>query len=372
MAESGVLWQKTAIGAPDHSVREGGKIMMLRLIGRLINAPIVVVTALGLAALPEKAVGAEAAVDFPAWLETFRLEALDAGIRQSTIDAALTDIAPVKRIVERDRSQPEFKITFAKYLNRIASPKTVAAGRRMRDANQALLEKVSATYGVQPRFIMAIWGIETRFGAVKATMPVFPAVATLAWDRRRSKYFRRELMSALKMVDKGHIEAKNMKGSWAGAMGQPQFMPSSYLAYAVDFDGDGRRDIWTSRPDILGSIANYLKKHGWHNDQTWGREVRLPKAIVEQLPGLARSGRSGCRAIDRMTVSKRLSDWQDMGVRRTDGSDLPTRNLPASLVRTDDGRAFLVYRNYHSILRYNCAHLYGLTVSILADRIGDR
>jgi membrane-bound lytic murein transglycosylase B len=346
--------------------------MMLRLIGRLINAPMMAVAVLGFAALPDRASGAEAAVDFPTWLEVFRQEALDAGIRRSTIDAALTDIAPVKRIVERDRSQPEFKITFAKYLSRIASPKTVAAGRRMRDQNQALLEKISATYGVQPRFIMAIWGIETRFGAVKATMPVFPAVATLAWDRRRSKYFRRELMSALKMVDNGHIEAKNMKGSWAGAMGQPQFMPSSYLAYAVDFDGDGRRDIWSSRPDILGSIANYLAEHGWHDDQTWGREVRLPAALAETISGMARSGRSGCRAIDRMSVSKGLAEWQEMGVRRIDGGDLPARNLPASLVRTDDDRSFLVYRNYHSILRYNCAHLYGLTVSILADRIGDR
>ncbi len=225
---------------------------------------------------------------------------------------------------------------------------------------------------MQSRCVLAIWGIETRFGAVKATMPVFPAVATLAWDRRRSKYFRRELMSALKMVDKGHIEVENMKGSWAGAMGQPQFMPSSYLGYAVDFDGDGRRDIWSNLADVFGSIANYLAKHGWHDDQTWGREVRLPAAVVEQLPALARTGRSGCRAIDRLTVSKGLVEWQKMGVRRIDGSDLPTRNLPASLVRTDDDRAFLVYRNYHSILRYNCAHLYGLTFSILADRIGDR
>ena len=312
--------------------------------------------------------------DFPAWLDGMRDEAAAAGISQATIDAALTDVVPVQRILERDRNQAEFKLTFEDYYGRVAKPETIATGRQMLAENRALLDKVAAQYGVQPRFILAIWGIETRYGAVRGTMPVVPALATLAYDARRSKFFRKELVAALRMVDRNYIDLPSMKGSWAGAMGQPQFIPTSYLAYAQDFDGDGRRDIWTNRGDVFASIANYLARHGWSDDVTWGREVRLPDGFEGRLAELKRTGRSGCRAIDRMSVAKSLPEWQAMGVRRTDGTDLPTRDLQASLVRSDGagGRSFLVYRNYHSILRYNCAHHYGLTVSMLADRIARR
>jgi membrane-bound lytic murein transglycosylase B len=157
-------------------------------------------------------------------------------------------------------------------------------------------------------------------------------------------------------------------------MGQPQFIPSSYLAYAQDFDGDGRRDIWGNEGDVLASIANSLGKHGWTTAETWGREVRLSPSARAKVATLGRSGRSGCGAIDQMTVEQPLAIWQELGVRRGDGGDLPSRALSASLVRVDgeDGDTFLVYRNYQSILRYNCAHLYALTVGLLADRVGDR
>ncbi len=312
--------------------------------------------------------------DFADWLDGVRRDALAEGIRPQTLDRALAGIEPVRRVVERDRNQAEFKLTYEIYRNRVVTPKVVNRGRQLMTEHRDLLRVVADRYGVQPRFILAFWAIETRYGAVKGTMPVMPAVATLAYDKRRSTFFRKELMSALKIIDRGHIELENLKGSWAGAMGQPQFIPSSYLAYAQDFDGDGRRDIWSNVGDVFASVANYLAKHGWHDDQTWGREVRIPDGFEQKLPDMARSGRSGCRAIDRMTVAKGLADWQALGVRRADGNDLPTRNLPASLVLPDgpEGRKYLVYRNYHSILRYNCAHLYGLTVGVLSDRIGAR
>lgn len=311
---------------------------------------------------------------FDAWLEGVRQEAREKGIAEDTIRVALTGIEPVRRVVQRDRNQSEFKLTFQIYRDRLLTPTNIRVGRGKLEKHRALLDRIAAEYGVQPRFILAIWGMETRYGAVKPTMPVVPAVATLAYDRRRSSYFRRELFQALLMIDQGLIPHSEMLGSWAGAMGQPQFMPSSYMAYARDHDGDGQRDIWSNEADVFASIANYLAKHGWRDDQTWGREVTLPDGAAFRAAIPAPRTGSGCRAIDGMSGAIGLADWQALGVRRADGSDLPTRNLPASLVQPDgeDGKTFLVYRNYQSILRYNCAHLYGLAVSQLADAIGRR
>ncbi len=336
--------------------------------GLALTAALAVALAFGIAR------AGETPPNFAAWLDEFRLEAAADGISQATIDAALAGLEPVQRILERDRNQAEFKLTFEDYLRRVAKPKTIARGREMLQKHRDLLRRVARRYRVQPRFIVAIWGIETRYGAVEGTMPVIPALATLAYDVRRSRYFRKELISALRMLDLNHIDLASMKGSWAGAMGQPQFIPSSYLAFAADFDGDGRRDIWRNEADVFASIANYLAKHGWSDNQSWGRQVRLPAGFADRLGEWARSGRSGCRAIDNMTAAKPLSAWQALGVRRADGSDLPTRDLPASLVRADggDARSYLVYKNYHAVLRYNCAHHYGLTVGTLADRIANR
>lgn len=317
---------------------------------------------------------ADVQADFQAWLEGVRTEALQLGISRKVVETALTGIAPVPQILERDRAQPEFKLTFDTYLNRIVTPENVARGQQMLAKHKAVLEQVSRRYGVSPRAIIGIWGIETRYGAVKAQTPVIPALATLAFDARRPQFFRNELFAALRILDKGYITLPELKGSWAGAMGQPQFMPSSYLAYAEDFDGDGRRDIWRSEADVFASIANYLARHGWTDGQTWGREVRLPEGFAQRLPELARSGKSGCRAIDGMTVDRPLDEWQRAGVRRVNGADLPKADLAAAVALPDGpgGRAFLVYRNYQSVLRYNCAHHYALTVGTLADRIGER
>ncbi|MEQ9121423.1 MAG: lytic murein transglycosylase [Alphaproteobacteria bacterium] len=250
------------------------------------------------------------------------------------------------------------------------TPENVRVGLAKRQKHAELLDAVAKRYGVQPRFILAIWGLETRFGAVEATMPVIPAVATLAFDRRRSAYFREQLMSALKMLDRGYIDLASLKGSWAGAMGQPQFMPSSYMAYAQDFDGDGRRDIWTNEGDVFASIANYLAKHGWRDDQTWGRKVSAPDG-VKMRAAEEFGNRSGCVADRKMSRERGLHDWAELGVRKADGQPLPSRNLPARMVLPDGpkGDAYLVYGNYDSVLRYNCAHLYAVTVGELADAL---
>tara|TARA_Y100001936_G_C16094323_1_gene690373 strand:+ start:21040 stop:22086 length:1047 start_codon:yes stop_codon:yes gene_type:complete len=310
--------------------------------------------------------------DFESWLQAVRVEAAKRGIKQSIIDSALKDVKPIKRVLRRDRNQSEFKLTLKRYLNRVVTTENVKRGKNMAKRHSNILRAVTKKYGVAPRVILAIWGIETRFGLVKANVPLIPSVATLAYDRRRSKYFRAQLFAVLRMLDKGYIDQDSLFGSWAGAMGQPQFMPSSYLAYAQDFDGDGRRDIWKSVPDVLASIANYLAKHGWRSDMTWGREVALPVGYAENLGTPTRRVTRGCRA--RTSALKNLAAWQSEGVRRISGADLPTRNLSAVLVLPDgtEGRAFLTYKNYAAIMSYNCAHLYGITVGVLSDRIGKR
>jgi membrane-bound lytic murein transglycosylase B len=309
--------------------------------------------------------------DFATWLDGVRAEARQLGISETVIQNALKDVQPVQRIIERDRNQAEDKLTLSVYLNRVVSRRTIERGRKMARVHRDLLARVSEKYGVQGRFILAIWGIETRFGAVTANVPLIPSIATLAFDRRRSKYFRSQLIAVLKMLDRGYIEQENLLGSWAGAMGQPQFMPSSYLAYAQDFDGDGRRDIWQNTGDVLASIANYLAVHGWNKHLTWGRAVQVPEGLRAELGEFTRRAARGCRA--RTSEPRRLPEWHAAGVRRIDGGDLPARNLSAVLVIPDGPagkEAFLVYRNYAAILGYNCAHLYAVTVGILSDKIG--
>ena len=296
---------------------------------------------------------------FDAWLEDVRKEARERGLKESTIESALSDIRPIKRVVELDRRQPEFKLTLDEYLSRVVSGARIEKGRARLAEHREILREVAAKYTVQPRFIVALWGIETDFGRYLGGFAVIPALASLAYDGRRSAYFRKELFNALTVIDQGHIAAKNMMGSWAGAMGQNQFMPSSFLRYAVDYDGDGRRDIWGTLADIFASSANYLSKAGWRGDQTWGRRVRLPKGFDRALIGLK--------------VRKGLRDWQGLGVRRPDGRDLPTRNLRSSILLPGgaNGSAYVVYDNFRSILRWNRSNLFATAVGTLADRIAD-
>jgi membrane-bound lytic murein transglycosylase B len=315
---------------------------------------------------------AQADKDFAGWLEGLRAEALSRGISRDTVTVALDGLQPVPRILELDQKQPEFTITLRQYLDRAVSDARVKQGRARYADNRALLEEVGRKFGVQPRFVVALWGIETNFGQNQGGFPVVQALATLAFDGRRSAYFRGELFSALKILDEDHIKPAAMVGSWAGAMGQSQFMPSSFLTFAVDYDGDGRRDIWGTRADVFASAANYLKKSGWRDDETWGREVRLPANFGATLQKvMPAEPPAGCRAQRFISERKPLREWQKLGVRRADGGDLPQRDILASLAvpEGEQGPALLVYENFRTTLKWNCSILFATAVGTLADRI---
>ena len=303
---------------------------------------------------------AEPDAKFLEWLEGVRMEARTQGISDAILDKSLADTVPIPRIIELDRNQPESTITFTNYINRIVNATRVRIGRAKLDAHREILDQVGQEFGVQPRFIVALWGIETNFGQFTGGFSVVDALATLAYDGRRSAYFRGELMKAFKILEEGHIAPEDMKGSWAGAMGQSQFMPSSFLAYARDHDGDGAKDIWNTQADVFASAANYLKNVGWNDDLTWGREVRLPPGFDASLAAL--------------DVVKKIGDWQQLGVRRTDGADLPARTIDASIILPGgQGQpAFMIYDNYRATLRWNRSHYFATAVGLLSDRIAYR
>jgi membrane-bound lytic murein transglycosylase B len=311
------------------------------------------------AALPLRAADA-AEQEFDAWLKGFRQEAIGKGIAASIVDQSLAGVAPIPRVLELDRRQPESTLTFDDYIARVVNPGRVESGRARLQEHRDLLDRVSRTYGVQPRFIVSLWGIETDFGRLTGNFSIISALATLAYDGRRSAFFREELLNALRIVAGRHVTPQELRGSWAGAMGQSQFMPSTYLAYAVDFDGDGKADIWGSRADVFASAANYLSKVGWRADETWGREVRVPAGFDRTL-------------VDHNKVQKPLAEWQALGIRRVDGGDLPARELSASVVQPGgaDGPSFLIYNNYRVLLRWNRSLYFATAVGFLADRIGE-
>lgn len=295
---------------------------------------------------------------FEQWLGELRQEAISKGISEQTFDTALKGVEPIPRIIELDRKQPEFTLTLEQYVSRVVPKRRVEIGKKKLAANKKLLDEVAAEYGVQPRFLVAFWGIETSFGRLTGGYSVVAAITTLAYDGRRSAFFRSQLMDTLQILEEGHIEPDKMTGSWAGAMGQAQFMPSTFRAYAVDFDGDGRIDLWHSKGDVFASAANYLSKVGWDDNQTWGREVKLPKDFDKSLLGLE--------------TKKSLAEWDKLGVRRLSDKNLPDRDLQASIVQPDEGkyvRTFLVYDNYRAILHWNRSHKFAVAVGTLADSI---
>ena len=314
------------------------------------------------------AVSAQPAQPFDQWLHDLVDEARTRGFSDELINETLVGLEPLPRVLERDRSQAELTPGFTYYLSRHVTKSLVRRGRDVSKEHLPTLRRIENDYDVQRRFVVAIWGMETRYGRITGRTPVFQALATLAWEPRRAAYFRGELFDALSMVARGHIEPALMTGSWAGAMGQAQFMPSNYLKYAVDFDRDGRTDIWTNTGDALASIANYLKGFGWKNSETWGREVKASPAVRRAIAAGIPKRSEGCYAIRNMTERRPLDTWREFGVVRTDGGPLPRADLSAALVDVGD-RAFLVYPNYDAILGYNCAHYYALTVALLADQL---
>lgn len=302
--------------------------------------------------------GATAQADsaFDDWLAQLRLDASAAGVSDATIKSALSNVTLREKVVKYDRNQPEFKLTYPIYLKKVVTSTRVAQGKKLWAEHKDLLEEIGAHYGVQPRFIVALWGIESGFGRHLGGFSVINALASLSYDGRRATFFRKELIEALKIIDEGHISAEAMKGSWAGAMGQCQFMPSSFRAYAEDWDKDGKTDIWSNQADVFASIANYLKNARWRDDLTWGRQVSLP------------TGFDGKVLADEK-VKKTMEEWRALGLRNVDGAPLPARNLTSRLVLPDgeEALAFLVYGNFDATLRWNRSNYFALAVGALSD-----
>ncbi|MFN7596140.1 MAG: lytic murein transglycosylase [Cereibacter sp.] len=294
---------------------------------------------------------------FAAWVAGFRPRALAAGITGQTFDDAFRDARFDPAVVEKDRNQSEFTKSIWDYLDSAVSDERVANGQAALQDNLALLERIEATYGVDKQVVVAVWGLESAYGTYRGTYPLIGTLATLAFDTRRGAFFEEQLLAALTILQNGDVDAAAMTGSWAGAMGHTQFIPTSYLAHAVDFTGDGRRDIWSDDPaDALASTAAYLANAGWQTGKPWGVEVTLP-------PGFD-YGDTGER------VKKTVARWQALGVRTAEGGALPDHG-PASVLLPAGARgaAFLVFANFGAIERYNAADAYVIGVGHLADRI---
>ncbi len=293
---------------------------------------------------------------FAQWMANFRETARAAGIDDATLHAALDGVRLRPRALEQDRAQPEFTRALWDYLDAIISPQRIANGQQKLAQFQPEADAASTRYGVPSPVLMAVWGLESNYGSNYGDVPVFDALATLGFEGRREAWARGELLAALKILQRRDIEKARMVGSWASAMGQTQFMPSSYLAYAVDADGDGRRDIWGSMADVLASTANFLARSGWRAEEGWGTEVQLPAGFdpARADPGLRQTS----------------AQWAAEGVRTMDDTPLPTLADAAILQPAGTrGPAFLVGRNYRTILRYNNSTSYALTVCLLAQRI---
>jgi membrane-bound lytic murein transglycosylase B len=296
---------------------------------------------------------------FATWMRALRAEARQLGISERTLEAALTGVQPLPRVIELDRKQPEVTLTYTQYIQRVLPPARIQQGKHLRSLHRALLTKIGAAYGVQPSIIVALWGLESDYGQVTGNFQVIPALATLAYDGRRSALFRRELLEALKILDEAHVSPKAMVGSWAGAMGQNQFMPSSFRQFAVDYDGDGRRDIWTTLADIFASTAHYLSRSGWRNDEGWGCPVTMSTRVDATATG--------------PEVRKPLAAWQALGLRQVNCRTPQNPAQPAALILPEgpEGPAFLVYNNYHTLLKWNRSINFALAAGQLADALED-
>jgi membrane-bound lytic murein transglycosylase B len=291
---------------------------------------------------------------FERWVAAFRPRAEARGIRRETLDGAFRGMGFLPGVIERDRNQTEFRRTLEDYLAIAASEERVRNGQAMLARHAGLLSEIDARFAVEPHVVVAIWGLESSYGERRGSVPVISALATLAYDGRRGTFFESQLLAALRILQNGDIEPERMTGSWAGAMGHTQFIPTSYLAYAVDFRGDGRRDIWSDDPtDALASAAAYLARSGWRRGQPWGLEVQTPEGVA--------TGR---------TTTRSTSEWTRLGVRDMDGRGVPDHGQ-ATILRPagPGGPAFMVFHNFTVIRRYNNAESYAIGIGHLSDRL---
>lgn len=300
--------------------------------------------------------------EFPAYVEQLKKEARAKGISHATLAKAFANIHFVDRVIKSDRNQLEKKITLDDYLNRVITPNKIKQARSLAKQHRAELEKVSAKSGVQSRYIVALWAMESNFGKLQGKEDVISALATLAFEGRREAFFTNELMAALKIIQRGDVSAVQMKGSWAGAMGQNQFMPSSLLRYGKDGDGDGKIDIWNNTSDVFASTANYLAMEGWQHGGGWGLEVKLPNGFNTSLLGTGAG------------QGKRVAQWKKLGVTMSNGLHLPSSAQKGWLVKPDDslGRSFLVYNNFRTLMHWNRSYYFAISIGKMADAIASK
>jgi membrane-bound lytic murein transglycosylase B len=302
-----------------------------------------------------------AADDFSLWLNGVRAEALESGVSPETADHALDGLTTDPRVPALDHRQPEKIVSFVHYRALIVSPERIREGRANLERYGDELDRASRRYGVAPQFIVALWGIESSFGHNMGDFSTVRSLATLAYEGPRQMFFRKELLRALQILDEGDISPEGMTGSWAGAMGQNQFMPSSFLIFAADGDGDGRRDIWHDRADVFASTANYLARSGWRPGERWGEAVHVPQGL-----------KSSYVTLDRRLP---LEEWSRLGLTLRKGRPLPDAvGVEASLVAPDglSGPTYLVYDNYRAIMRWNRSTYFATAVGLLADAIAER
>lgn len=294
---------------------------------------------------------------FRSCLGALEQEAKDRGIAADVVEPRLRAVEFQSRVIELDRSQPEFVATFAEYFHGRVTEERVERGRELLEQHADLLREIYREYGVPPRYLVAFWGIETHYGSYFGRMPVIDSLATLACDKRRSRFFTEELMDALRIIEQDALGARPLEGSWAGAMGHVQFLPSVFMRYAVDHDGDGRRDLWDSLPDAMASAANFLRALGWETGWRWGREVTLPDGFPYELAG--------------NDQWRTLAEWRELDVRDAYGRKLANVETEAALLipAGHEGPAFLVYPNFNVIMRWNRSEYYAVAVGRLADRL---
>jgi membrane-bound lytic murein transglycosylase B len=314
---------------------------------------------------------AEVTKRFDAYIEQLKTEAQSQGFSDELITSSFTNIRYYKKAVKADKNQPERIETLDTYLPKRVPQWKVDKARKLYQEHYNELQTIGKQFGVQPRFIVALWGLETNFGKFTGGYDVVSALATLAFDGRRETFFKKQLWAALTILDQGHIQVEQMKGSWAGAMGQNQFMPTSFLAYAVDYDGDGKKDIWHNTLDVFASMANYLKTEGWSDKLTWGRQVRLPDNFDTSLAIPKNTGGRKKWLAAWKEKEKSLGQWQALGIRRMDGRDLPKTDVQAVLLFPDgeNGRVYLAYDNYKSLMHWNLSYYFVTSVGHLSDRI---
>lgn len=294
---------------------------------------------------------------FANWKISLKEDMLAQGADSALVTEILNSLKYLPKVIKLDRHQPEGRMTHEEYLTKVIPPWKVKRARKEYKENLIKLKVAEDKTGVPAHYIVSLWGKETNFGTITGNYSVPSALATLAFDGRRAKFFRKELMAAVKILAQGHIELENMKGSWAGAMGNCQFMPSSFLQFAVDANNDGKKNIWSDKDDIFASMGNYLSRYGWDKTKTWGRQVSIERSFKDYKIGKKHAAP--------------LAQWQQNGVRRMDGSDLPTANINAYMIAPggENGRIYLVYPNFDIIMKWNRSHYFATGVGFLADRI---